>query len=747
MNEKALKIIIYTMIFIGIALMIVNIVLYLGFIKKVNKIKNLKNKSFLLYFPFTLLILFLIGYILVSIISKPDIVVSSILFGGSIYVFVLLIVIYNIVNRVADNDKLLRLRYNDMRTSIARLTQNSNFVIYVNLTNDLIIEKTGAYAAALKANKYTDFLKELRTTFIEKFNDNNENLFTRDGLIEQYNHGHTKAEEIVLINRNNKPFFVKLEAELAIQPETNNIMAFIVERDYNHETVNDIITNEVLEEQYDSIFYFHNSNYQVLVSNSKSLLPTNAEGDFNEFIDTVLKPISQNTEQLDLIRPEYVLNIINGTKDVYETVLVLDNGTTKYKKCSFYSIHTHTNVFIMIVNDITEEHIEQAKLNDRLSKALIEANKATKAKSIFFSNMSHDIRTPMNAIVGFAELSKETDDINVIRDYLNKISASSKHLLEIINEILEMSRIESGKMELIDVECNLNDIMNDIYNMFYIQMEAKNLKYTINKDIKHPNIICDKNRLNRVLINLINNAYKFTKEGSVIVSVKEEGIIDNYATFKFSVKDTGIGMNEEFSKKIYNAFERERTQDVENIQGTGLGMAITKSIVDMMNGTIDLKTEYQKGSEFIVTVSFKLSDKKTNKENDIDIKNSYHKLENINALVAEDNEINREIIRIILSNYNINMIEAVNGKEAYDLLSDKIDIILTDIQMPVMNGYEFANKVRTESNYKDIPILALTADAFKDDYDKAMNVKINDVVTKPIDMDDLFKKMLKVLNK
>lgn len=725
--------------------MVFNIYFYFRFIKKISKTKSEKRKMILVYIPFVLLVLFLIGYLLVGIFGSPDIIMSSILFGGSIYVFVLLIVIHEIVERILESDKILASRYADMLDRVKRLTDDANFVLYVNLTKDLIIEKSGNTTIGDNEKSYTGFLKSLQNLLIQKIKTVDEGSFTCEGLIKKFNEGHNNVYEIILINRDGKPTFVKLEADILRQPKTGNIMAFINEKDYNEEIVDEVIVENILEKQYDFVAYLRDNSYRILAqNNSATSLPLEKEGEFSQYVESILKPIIKDANQINSLLLTNVLNEIehNGS---FETILTLNDGEIHYKQYSFYLADEQSKFLILLVSDITKEHEEQIELNNQLEDALIESKRAAQAKTIFFSNMSHDIRTPMNAIISFVELAMKSDDQAVVKQYLEKVESASEHLLSIINDVLEMSRIESGKMELINVETDLKEVSKGLYDIFHLLMEKKGLEYKVNFDVKHPYVLCDKNRLNRVLLNIINNAYKFTNSGSVIVSIREESIKDNIVAFKFSVKDTGVGMSPEFSKKIYNAFERDHTVEAQNIQGTGLGMAICKSIVSLMGGEIELKTEPGKGSEFVISVSFEATQVNAVKEEETKVENDLSRLKGIRALLAEDNEINREIINLLLEQVGVSLVETVNGKEAYERLDDSFDILLTDIQMPEMNGYELAKKVRTESQYKNIPIIALTANAFKEDIDKAIENGINEVVTKPINTEELYAKLLDVL--
>ncbi len=316
------------------------------------------------------------------------------------------------------------------------------------------------------------------------------------------------------------------------------------------------------------------------------------------------------------------------------------------------------------------------KHRDELQEALDIAKQANTAKTTFLNNMSHDIRTPMNAIIGFTTLaSKYIDDKEKVNEYLGKIMQSSNHLLSLINDVLDMSRIESGKMNVDEKENNIGQIIDEIKNITQANIEVKELKFIVEaNDIKHENIYCDKLRVNQILLNLISNAIKFTpNNGTITLKVSEKSVSKNgYGVYEFRVKDTGIGMSPEYLKEVFEPFTRERNSTVSGIQGTGLGMSITKSLVDMMGGHITVKSKVNEGTEFIVTLKFKLQE--TNNE-----EHSINNLENINEasdemfkgkriLLVEDNPMNREIATEYLQDFGFLVESAENGKIACETL-------------------------------------------------------------------------------
>ena len=394
----------------------------------------------------------------------------------------------------------------------------------------------------------------------------------------------------------------------------------------------------------------------------------------------------------------------------------------------------------------------------RLEAQKIKAEESSRAKSAFLSNMSHDIRTPMNAIIGYVDLAKDEKLSEAeVRDYLAKIDSSSRHLLNLINDILEMSRIESGKMEPELEPADLRELMRDVYDMFASQMKEKNIKYSVDTEtVTNYSVMCDKKRMTRALLNLVSNAYKFTPDGgSVAVLLKQTGMDDTSASYRISVRDSGIGMSPEFAEKVFEAFERERTSTVSGIQGTGLGMAITKKIVDMMGGTIEVVTEPGKGTEFIIgiklavcTVSEKAKTDTTEQTEAAEKKADFTKMR---LLLVDDVMINREISAKILERFGFMVETAENGKEALEIISSSrpgyYSGVLMDIQMPVMDGHEATRRIRSLPDEKlaGIPVIAMTANAFSEDVTKAKEAGMNGHVAKPINVEELKNTLTKVL--
>ena len=396
----------------------------------------------------------------------------------------------------------------------------------------------------------------------------------------------------------------------------------------------------------------------------------------------------------------------------------------------------------------------QRKREERLEIAQAKAEERDRAKSTFLSNMSHDIRTPMNAIIGYIELAKRKGVTEAqLREFFVKIEASSHHLLALINDVLEMSRIESGKMDLEPNPIDLVTTLAEVYDMFATHVKVKNIDFSVDvSQASHCRVMCDKNRLNRVLLNLLSNAFKFTPSGGkVLLSLKElKSPKEGYGTYELHVKDTGIGMSPEFAARVFDAFERENTSTVSGIQGTGLGMSITKKIVDLMQGTISVASEKGKGTEFTVTLTLPLAPDEASSGDGSsaptvaeahDAPPPQRKALDCSTkrlLLVEDNEINREIASTILSDMGFKLETAENGQIAVEKMTQTkagyFDAVLMDVQMPVMNGYEATRAIRAMGirGISDVPIIALSANAFESDVKDSLAAGMNAHIAKPM---------------
>ena len=398
--------------------------------------------------------------------------------------------------------------------------------------------------------------------------------------------------------------------------------------------------------------------------------------------------------------------------------------------------------YILVMSDRTADK----QINQALSDAVAAAETANRAKSTFLSNMSHDIRTPMNAIIGFTTLAlSNIDDKERVKDYLAKTLASSNHLLSLINDVLDMSRIESGKIHLEEVEVNLSDVLHDLKTIVSGQIYAKQLElYMDATDVTDEDVYCDKTRLNQILLNLLSNAIKFTPAGGTVsVRVRQlAGKVHGCGQYEFRIKDNGIGMSPEFAQKIFEPFERERTSTVSRIQGTGLGMAITKNIVDMMGGTIEVQTAQGKGSEFIICLPLRTQDEHRPVE-------KITELEGLKALVVDDDFNTCDSVTKMLVKVGMRAEWTLSGKEAVLRarqsieMSDVYHAYIIDWRLPDMNGIEVTRQIR--SLHDDTPIIILTAYDWSDIEVEAKAAGVTAFCSKPMFMSDLRETLMSAL--
>ena len=400
--------------------------------------------------------------------------------------------------------------------------------------------------------------------------------------------------------------------------------------------------------------------------------------------------------------------------------------------------------YILVLSDRTRDK----KVNQALEEAVHAAQSANRAKSTFLSNMSHDIRTPMNAIIGYTTLAvSNIDNKEKVRDYLSKILSSSNHLLSLINDVLDMSRIESGKIHLEETEVNLSDVLHDLKTIVSGQIHAKQMDlYMDVMDVTDEDVFCDKTRLNQVLLNLLSNAVKFTPSGGMVsVRLRQlQGAPEGKGLYEIRVKDNGIGMSGEFAQRIFEPFERERSSTVSRIQGTGLGMAITKNIIDMMGGTIEVRTEQNKGTEFIIRLALRLQKEHRTVE-------KIAELEGLKALVVDDDFNTCDSVTKMLVKVGMRSEWTLSGKEAVLRARQSIEMgdgfhaYIIDWRLPDMNGIEVTRQIRSLGD--DTPIIILTAYDWSDIEVEARAAGVTAFCAKPMFMSDLRETLMSALGK
>ena len=449
---------------------------------------------------------------------------------------------------------------------------------------------------------------------------------------------------------------------------------------------------------------------------------------------------------------EYFKN--NDNEFIIEYDVIVNGGRRRYQGKFTLSLQDPEGAKIYVgVRDITLIEEERTEYNRKLMSALAQAEEANKGKSYFLFNMSHDIRTPLNAIIGYSELAKNhLDEKEVLDDYIYKIQTCGRQLLGLIGDVLDMAKIESGNLEISEKPCLCQDLMSDIMISVNESAKKKGLEFEASGNACHSTILCDKVKVQKILLNILSNAVKYTPQGGKIsLSVQEkiredEGLSD----FTFVVKDNGIGISKEFLPYIFNSFSRERNATISGLSGTGLGMTITKRLVDAMGGKIEVESQQNIGTTVTVSITFSRLVGLEEKREEI-IPDAF--LKDIRVLLVEDNEINGEIASEMLRELKVNVDLVTNGKECIDALLEKdagyYDLVLMDIQMPVMDGYEATRIIRrfSDKDKRLIPVIAMTANAFEEDKQKAFQSGMNGHLAKPVEMRHLIQALKSAIGK
>ena len=465
-------------------------------------------------------------------------------------------------------------------------------------------------------------------------------------------------------------------------------------------------------------------------------------------VDNVLKEYQKTIGLTTMLMTGFILLLFAG---LFYSIsrFSIANQKVKFEK-------RNNELQAMAISEMEEANKNLKKAKNIAIEALQTAENANKAKTDFLSNMSHDIRTPMNAIIGIISLIRHNaGDKEKVIEYADKIAISSQHLLGIINDVLDMSKIEAGKTVFKYSDFSILDAIEELNTIFHSQANEKNQSFIITKEnLKHEWVNGDKVHLMQIFSNLLSNAIKYTQEGGIIQFIAEESETNSstYGKYHFIVSDNGMGMSADFKETIFDAFTRAESSVTNKIQGTGLGMAITKNLVESMGGTIEVESEPNRGSSFEVILNLKIVENRVVSsteqiemhETDSDI------LDGMRFLCAEDNELNAEILMELLKLEGAECTICENGKRVLEAFEQSVpgeyDMILMDVQMPVMNGYEATEAIRRSSHEqaKTIPIIAMTANAFSEDMQHSLAAGMNAHISKPVDM-KLLKKTIRTI--
>ncbi len=531
----------------------------------------------------------------------------------------------------------------------------------------------------------------------------------------------------------------------------------------NQEHLRRLEVIEGLSVNYDSILYADLDADRILpyrlsdrteLQFGKKFQPRQLSWYVKDYVNTWVHPEDRELI-LKVCDPAYIRKKLATSKTYYTNYRVISNGELQYLQFRIVNVgnREHISQVVMGYRKVDEEVQREMEQKQLFEEALNTANLAINAKNTFLSNMSHDMRTPLNAIFGYTTLARNhINDSQAVSDYLRKIDIASRQLLELIEKVLEISWSESNDTRITETECNLSDIIQDIHENLLPQAEEKNITFSVDSSgMTHCDIFGDQDKLRQLLTNLASNAITYTEnDGTVEVTAEElEKFPNNFAVYQFVVKDTGIGIGKDFLKHIYEPFEREKNTTFSGIHGSGLGLTIVKSIVDMMGGTIQIDSVPGKGSTFTVILRLRLQTHPLSSANHTE--DAFSSLLNKKILLVDDNMANLEIETEILQGMGFIVETAINGQAAVERIElaspEDFDLILMDIQMPVMHGWEAARAIRKLSHpvLSHIPIIALSADAFDSDKQMSRESGMDAHLTKPIDIPLILETIAKIL--
>ena len=665
------------------------------------------------------------------------------------------------VTGLKERERQLQGSYDNVRKTLAGLAKDSLVSFRANLSRDTIEELMGkdVYDSDREQRSYNAFIRE-RTGLLPL--DKDRQLFSRTfnplNLISLYNKsadetGCSVSEILYSRRQSGEGSFVRFSADIRKDPMTGDIIVFGTESEYNAEKVNETLSGKVLAKQYDMITYIMDGQYGVVIGDASlishgSIFPKERYGSYEDYIRTQVVPVASKElhnkdELLESLLPATIEKNVSISEPYSVNVAVELEGETYYKRFDFFVIDEETKFYMLLKSDYTELQKEQMDRNEQLKEALKEAEQASVAKTAFLSRMSHEIRTPMNAIIGLDTIALQEQGLTPeLTDNLNKIGNSARYLLSLINDILDMSRIESGRMVIKNEEFSFKGMIEDINTIIYSQCQDKGLEYNC---FTHGKIddryIGDSMKLKQVLINILGNAVKFTNApGKVSMDVENIDNCDGFDKMRFTIKDTGIGMDKAYLPKIFEAFSQEDSSNTNKYGGSGLGMAISKNMINMMNGDITVDSEPGVGSTFVVEVSLK----ETEKDLSMDLDKIDIKPEDMHILVIDDDPIACQHAKIVLSEAGFDSETCLSMDEATELVSlhharrEDFNLILVDLRMPEHDGIETTKAIR-EIIGADVAIIILTAYNWTDVEDEAVEAGVDGFMRKPLYGNDVIK--------
>lgn len=650
------------------------------------------------------------------------------------------------VTVMKEHEDNLRNAYNSLGESFYSGNDNILGMFRVDLTHDRIDEIRGddisgdisSYSGLirLKAERYP--IAEERERFLT--------IFDKDRLTQEYSDGNTRQSMILYSNRADGRYcYVNISVVVTRHPINGDIMAFMTVAESNNEKVCDTLLDKILVRQFDMVAYIANGDYGVIIGDRDiigkgSIFPHTDKGNYRSYLETQVIPVLSGDEankkaMTEALMPETIEKDLAEKGYYFVDIVCCIDGDIYYKRLDFYSVDPEAKFWIVLKSDTTSIHNERMRRNEQLRIALEEARQANVAKTAFLSRMSHEIRTPMNAIIGIDNIALQEPGISApVKEHLTKISESARYLLSLINDILDMSRIESGRMVLKNEEFSFGGFLDQINTLVSSQCKDRGLSYecVISGDVD-AYYIGDDTKLKQVLINILGNAVKFTAPGGkVSFAIRRKNEYYDHSVLEFTIKDTGIGMDKEFVPRIFEAFSQEDATTTSSYGGSGLGMAITKNIVGMMNGDIKVDSEKGKGTTFTVEVTMRNSDRK-NSHDDKYILEPH----DMSVLIIDDDPVACGHAKIVLEEVGISSESALSGKAAIEMIKLRharqadYNLFLIDLKMPDKDGIEVTREIRDIIGDNGAVVI-LTAYSWDDVEQDAIAAGVDSFLSKPL---------------
>ncbi|MBQ9492856.1 MAG: response regulator [Oscillibacter sp.] len=651
------------------------------------------------------------------------------------------------VTDLKESERQTQAMYEGLNRELHTLANESLCVLRLNLTEDVAEEIRGK--DLFDSDRAGASVREMVRVRLEHMpldtdRQNFRNLFTMDHLREQYYKGEGPISVVVFSQRQSgRQCFVRCSVSMRKDPVTSDWIALGVESEYDAQMVMEVLNGKILAQQYDMVCYLSGDSYGIAIGDvanigKGSVFPKERNGSYTRYLQEQVLPVASEHvhDREELFRSLSLDTIAKklSEREPYTVDVTCDiEGEIYNKRFMFFVVDPKTKFYILLKSDITELLREQREQNNLMAQALEEARQANIAKTAFLSSMSHEIRTPMNAIIGLDSIALKDPALSEhTREQLEKIGRSAHHLLGLINDILDMSRIESGRMVLKNEEFSFYAMLEQINTMIQSQCQNSGLRYDCAiHGIMDEFYIGDDMKLKQVLINILGNAVKFTPApGTVSLSVERTACFEDHSTFRFIVKDTGIGMDKSFLPRIFDAFSQENQSRTTKYGSTGLGMAITKNIVEMMNGNISVRSEKGVGSEFTVNVTLKNCDRAGQDTDNF-------RPQDIHVLIIDDDPIACEHAKLVLEEVGVTADTCMSGAEGLKMMEvrrarrEAYNLVLVDMKMPGEDGIEVTRKIR-ELYSGEATIIILTAYNWDDIMAEAIEAGVDSFLSKPL---------------